>query len=609
MFGSLRLFNRFAAKMISAFVIVILIPAVFTSASFYIVSTSTVKDNVREASIQIAKQAADSISFMLNAGSDISDLIFGDLSIQEFVISDADPDKDLTQWRERDEQLRSFLNNLVYTSSFVNIVYVLKPDNNSWGSGTFSKVKLSRYDLDALSWAQAAVELDGGLVWLGLQEDQFSGGGDNMELVLPIARVLKDFDSMENIGYVLVNLNGRKIIDTIERMKLGQTGGFIVVNEEGRIMIAPETERIHQVVDNADLLSNIIGHNKAEFEYMQDDIPYYGVKQRLSNGWLIVGTVPIHEITDRLDSLHSTILLSFIIFTFVGIMIGLIIASRVTRPIKQLTSQMKLVQQGDLSVRTHIHSGDELGLMSHQFNRMIADIDRLMAQVASEQRQKQEAEIRAVKHRINPHFLFNTLSTLRWLIKYDRSDKAYEGMSALIRLLEANMGKKGTFIAIQEELDIIAKYMAILELRYHNTFQLEIVLDPRAADFRIPQMLIQPLVENAVFHGIVPKGVPGRIEIRIERMDAAVLITVKDDGIGLDADSALANGTVQEAVEAGQTGIGLQHVLESIALYYDHGSKVEFVRHEGAGTLIRKLLISRTDAQGGDLHAENSDRG
>jgi two-component system, sensor histidine kinase YesM len=609
MYGSFRLFNHFAARMIVAFVIVILIPAVFTSASFYVVSTNTVKDNVREASIQIAKQAADSISFILNAGSDISDLIFSDLHIQEFVVSDADTNKDMTVWREREENLSSFLNNMVYTSSFVNIVYVLKQDNNSWGSGTFSKIKLSRYNLDSLDWAKSAVEASGGLVWLGLQEDQFSGGGDNTDMVLPIARVLKDFESMENIGYILVNLNGRKMIDTIERMKLGQTGGFIVVNEEGRIMVAPGTDRINHYVENADLLGNIIGHNKVEFEYVQDGVPYYGVKQRLSNGWLIVGTVPISEITDRLDTLHANILLSFIIFTLVGIMIGLIIASRVTRPIKQLTSQMKLVQQGDLSVRTHIHSTDEIGLMSHQFNRMIADIDRLMEQVALEQKQKQEAEIRAVKHRINPHFLFNTLNTLRWLIKYDQSDKAYEGMSALLRLLEANMGKKGTFVSIEMELDIIEKYMAILELRYSNTFQLHVSLDPRAAAFQIPQMLIQPLVENAVFHGIVPNGTTGLIEIAVVQVQAAVVITVKDNGRGLAPGSELIVQSIRDAVHAGKTGIGLQHVYESIALYYDVGSKVEFIHQLEEGTMIQLTLIPKPFSQGGDPHAANHDRG
>jgi len=609
MFGMTRLFNRFATRMIVAFVVVILIPAIFTSASFYIVSNNTVKKNVRESSVQIAKQAADSLSYILNAGSDASDRIYSDLRIQKMILKDAGNGQNLIERRENDEYFRSFLNNMVYSSSFVNIVYVLTSGNSGWGSGTFSRVKLARYDVDNLDWAREARKKNGGLVWMELQDDKFSGGGDNTELVLPVGRVMKDFATMETIGYVLVNLNGRKILDTIERMKLGDTGEFFVVNEEGRIMVARDISKINRLVGNSELLRNIVDSDDVEFEFMNGNVPYYGVKQRLSNGWLIVGTVPVHEITDKLDALHHQILLSFGVFTLAGILIGLLLAQRVTRPVKQLTRQMKLVQQGDLTVRTEIRSSDEFGMMSHQFNRMIAEINRLMAQVTLEQKQKQEAELRAVLHRINPHFLFNTLNTLRWLIKYDQTEKAYAGMSALIRLLDANMGKKGNFITIEEELDIIEKYLAILEIRYSHTFKLHKQVDPEAASFIIPRMLIQPLVENAIFHGIVPKGTDGEIDIRVEKREEAVVITVKDDGIGILPDKSMLEKSIRDATGAGHTGIGLKHVIESIDLYFAAGSTFELNSAGQEGTVARMVLIPMPVQQGVEPHAESHDRG
>ncbi|MBB6671331.1 cache domain-containing sensor histidine kinase [Cohnella nanjingensis] len=601
--GNIRIFNRFATRMIVAFVVAILFPAVFTSASFYLVSNSTVKNNVRESSVQIAQQAADSLSFILNAGSDVSDLIYSDLKIQNVVANSGGASQNLKAWRENERYLESFLNNIVYSSSFVNIVYVLKNQDESWGSGTFSRIKLSHYDLNALDWTREAKAKDGGLVWLGLQDDRFSGGGDSTELVLPIARIMKDFDTMKTIGYVLVNLNGRKILDNISRMKLGATGGFFVVNEEGRIMVDANHDRINKPVANAGLLAKITGDAAVEFEFDDDGVPSYGVKQRLANGWLIVGTVPIHEITDKLDTLHNHILLSFGAFTLIGILIGLAIAGRVTRPIKQLTRQMKLVQLGDLTARTHVLTHDEFGLMSRQFNRMIADVERLMAQVTREQRQKQDAELRAVAHRINPHFLFNTLGTLRWLIKYDQSASAYEGISALIRLLEANMGKKGNFVTVEEELDIIEKYLAILELRYSRRFRLNTQVDPAAAAFVIPRMMIQPLVENAVFHGIVPKDTGGEIAIEAKMSGEAVVITVKDDGIGLTPERARMIRSIRETVRAGQTGIGLRHVVESIELYFDRGSEATIGEAEGGGTVVRIVLYPKASGQEGEAHA------
>lgn len=607
MLGKWKLFNRFAARMIAAFVLVILIPAVFTSATFYVVSNKVVKNNVRESSVQIAKQAADSLSFILNAGSDTSDLIYGDRRIQSVVAESEATTANLVEWRENEEYIRGFLNNLVYSSSFVNIVYVLKNEEQSWGSGTFSKVKLARYEIERLEWAVEAAALNGGLVWMGLQDDRFSGGGDNTELVLPIARVLKDFGTMEDIGYILVNLNGKKIIDTLEQMKLGDTGRFYVVDREGRVMVDSDTSRINTLIANSDLRRHVSESEDAEFEYEEGGIPHYGVKQRLSNGWMIVGTVPVHEITDKLDALHRNILYSFIAFTLAGILVGLIIASRVTRPIKQLTSQMKLVQKGDLTVRSDLNSSDEFGLMSRQFNRMISDVERLMEQVRQEQKQKQDAEMRAVMHRINPHFLFNTLSTLRWLVKYDQTAKAYHGLSSLIRLLEANMGKKGNFITIEEELDIIEKYLAILEIRYSKSFKLHTEVESNAASMLIPRMLIQPLVENAIFHGIVPKDMDGRIEIAVMRTGDTVEIAVKDDGIGLTDNRTLLESQLQEAVASGHTGIGLQHVYESIKLYFEPDSSFSISSLPEGGTLA-KLILHMKPSQGGDADASSHDR-
>lgn len=593
----------FTSKMIWAFVLVILVPTLFTSFSFYIVSNGTVKQNVRDSSIQIAKQGADSLSFIFNAGSDVADLIYIDSRIRHVLAGEPQSKTDLVKWRENEDYMKSFLNNVVYSSSFVNIVYVLKDHATGWGSGTFSRIKLARYNLLNQPWVVEAAQLEGGLVWKAIQADQLSSGGDNTEMVLPIGRAIHAFNSNDILGYIQVNLNGRKILDKINEMKLGKTGSFFVVNEAGEIMVSSDVDEIGSPVANEDLLAHIVNQPYVEFEFRQDKVAYYGVKQRLSNGWLLVGTVPVHEITDKLGTLHRTILYSFGIFTLLGIGIGLIIANRVTKPVKQLTRGMKQVQKGDLTVRTDVNTNDEFGLMSHQFNKMIADINSLMEQVQEEQKQKQEAALRAALHRINPHFLFNTLGMLRWLVKYGQAERAYEGMTALNRLLEANMGKKGNFVTIAEELSIIEKYLVILELRYNKQFKLVMRTDKLAAEHMIPRMLIQPLVENAIFHGIVPKGTDGMIEINVACEGNAILITVADDGIGILPERLELIDSLEAEIQAGHTGIGLMHVYDSIRLYYEWGSGFTLAKREQGGTIARIVLYPKKTAD-----AEKSER-
>lgn len=393
MLNSPRIPGGFASKMIAAFLLVILVPTVIISISFYLVSIGIVKQNARDSARQISARTADSLSYILNIGSDTADLLYSNASIQAAARSTGVP---VAERQKMDELVNSTLNNLVYSSSFVRIIYVLRETENSWGSGSFSQAKLNQHPPSTLDWVREAKEKDGQLVWQALQYDQFSGAGDNTDLVLPVGRVLKDFDTLENIGYILVCLNGHDVLEQIRSARLGKTGRFFVTDAEGRVMVADDLSRIGQKAANPELLRHAVDPAVREFEFDESGVRHYAIKQPLSNGWMLIGVVPVDEITGALDELQRRILYSSGLVTFLAVAIGLVTAGMVTRPIKQLIRQMKSVQEGNLQARTDIRSRDEIGLMSHHFNKMLQRIDQLMQQVREEQEKKKEAELRAV---------------------------------------------------------------------------------------------------------------------------------------------------------------------------------------------------------------------
>ncbi|WP_142953444.1 cache domain-containing protein [Bacillus sp. es.034] len=144
----------------------------------------------------------------------------------------------------------------------MRIIYVLKEDGMSWGSGTFSPYKLSKVNIDGMDWAKEAVRRDGELVWGGLQYDRFSGAGENTDLILPITRVLKDFDTMENIAYIQVSLDGKAILDKINQIKLGKTGHFFVVNEQAEVVIDNDLENLNNPVQNKQMREYILSDKR-----------------------------------------------------------------------------------------------------------------------------------------------------------------------------------------------------------------------------------------------------------------------------------------------------------------------------------------------------------
>ncbi|WP_419876144.1 cache domain-containing sensor histidine kinase [Candidatus Pristimantibacillus sp. PTI5] len=583
-----RLSNRFTAKIILVLLLVILIPTIFTSLSFYWVSDSILKKNVRESSVQMAKQTAESLSFIFNVGIDTSDFISSDLNIQSVALhANSKP-----SYKESldSRSINTLLNNIVYSNSFVKIVYVLKENGRGWGSGTFSESKLKDIQLSDQEWVKEAKRKNGELVWQGLQYDRFSGGGVNTDLVLPVGRVLKDINNLNNIGMVQVQLDGRSILGTIEQLKLGRTGKFFVVDSEGKIMIDSDLSAVNKVVDNPGLYSQIVGDDAMEFEFDVNGTTYYGVKQLLSNGWMIVGTVPVHEISGQLNSLQNWILVSSAVFSLLAIGIGFFIARGVTRPVQQLTRSMLLVQKGDLKVRTDIRSSDEIGFLSKHFNKMLHEIEHLMQQVENEQSEKYHAELRAVIHRVHPHFLYNTLSTLRWLIQSNQNDRASDVLSALNHLLEANMSKSGNMISVEEELEIVRKYLVILEIRYEKTFHLELDVQAGTEKIIIPRMLLQPMVENAIFHGIVPKNTDGTISISIRSRDGVLEFLVNDDGLGIGDEKLKELNDPDAAIAKGEIGIGLRHIYDTLRLYYARNWEWSITSEPGQGTTVRILL-------------------
>lgn len=583
--------KRFATKMVLALLVVILIPTL-TSVLFYSASSKLVKKNVRVTSLQLVRQAADALSSIMVAGTDASTVLYSDVKLQQ-AVRQTEPKPEEEQ--KYNEEMSNLLNNFVGSNSFVKTIYVLREEGTSWGSGSFKFSKIYSQSVQELEWVRLARQKDGQPVWGRLDYDPYSGIGDRNDLILPVTRVIKDFESLADIGYLLVNLDGKKIVDRIGQIRLGKTGGFYVVDGEGIIVIDGSEERIGQPLSDSGLREWAARSRDAEFEHQAGGVSYYNIKQPLSNGWSVVGSVPIREITDELTSMRRLIWTSAVGFALVAIVIGLFLARLVTNPIKQLTSQMKVAESGDFTVRTEVRSHDEIGHMSRQFNKMIKRIDELVQEVHNVQESKREAELRAVMHRIHPHFLFNTLSTIKWLVLYNQSTKAYEALSALVLLLEANMGKKGNFVSMTEELEIVSKYLSILEIRYDTAFRLHLDIAIEAEPFRIPRMLIQPIVENAVFHGLVPTGGGGDIWIKAYRSQDAVEIEIKDNGRGIPQEHIGMLDDAESAKPTGMTGIGLMHVREWIRLYYPVGSELRISNGESSGTIVLMKLLRPAD--------------
>jgi sensor histidine kinase YesM len=313
---------------------------------------------------------------------------------------------------------------------------------------------------------------------------------------------------------------------------------------------------------------------------------YYHEEKWLSR-WVIT-----HEAQTSSYNFLRTLLLTFFILLGLALVFSSYLFSRqITKPLNQLRLLMRRTELGDLRAYWTTRGIQEMNDLGESYNQMLNRVEDLIKQVKNEQFLKKEAKIEAMLYQINPHFLYNTLNTIKWVAKIHHTPQISEAVSALVRLLQASLGKKGDFMTIAEEIDLIYDYMKIQEFRYDDRIKLKIEIEAEAKRCLVPRMIFQPLVENAILHGIGPLKREGLITIKVWTDRDLLFCEVIDNGVGMPLESTL----TADAERSGEpklrrermSGIGLSHIREKIKLYYGSDYKVHVSSEPHKGTSIQ----------------------
>lgn len=263
----------------------------------------------------------------------------------------------------------------------------------------------------------------------------------------------------------------------------------------------------------------------------------------------------------------------------------------VSRPLFALRKLMKRAESGDLKAYWTMSATGEIGQLGDSYNQMLNRLEDLIKQVKVEEALKKEKEIEALHYQLNPHFLYNTLNTIKWVAKIHKTPQIADAVSALVRLLQASLGKKGDFLPLREELMLVRDYMAIQHFRYGDGIELVTDVEPVTDMCLVPKLILQPLVENAIIHGLHEKEGDRTITIRTRLDRDLLVIQVEDNGIGMEdlpADGQ-PGGLRPEAMER-MSGIGLRHIREKLRLYYGPDYPMRIFSKPGEGTRVRLAL-------------------
>jgi two-component system sensor histidine kinase YesM len=271
---------------------------------------------------------------------------------------------------------------------------------------------------------------------------------------------------------------------------------------------------------------------------------------------------------------------------------------------------MRRAEAGDFDIQFKSGNQDEIGQLGRSFNNMIIEIRKLIDQVYEEQKKKREAELKILQAQIKPHFLYNTLDTIQWMAKERKADDVAVMIIALTNLFRIGLSKGKETISVSEEIEHIKSYLFIQKARYENKLKYEIVVDPEVMQEIVIKLTLQPLVENAIYHGIKERRGEGNIKIEVRKIDDKLCLCVMDNGAGIPADKliklqSVLSGTNVNKAEEDLPGFGLFNVHERIRLAYGERYGVQIYSVLGEGTKVEVWYPIR---KGEGNHVESDHR-
>lgn len=320
-------------------------------------------------------------------------------------------------------------------------------------------------------------------------------------------------------------------------------------------------------------------------ELIQDDIQYYIYYQ----------TKSMENVNRRVNQqIDQFIILCIIIIIALVIVVSvaaILIVSGMLRPLKDLYRMTQKVAEGDFLARATIHTKDEIAVLAQGFNTMAENIQTLIDKVKEDERKMRQIDLRLLQEQINPHFLYNTLDTIVWLIEGNESEEAVNMVVTLSDFFRLVLSKGKELISMQEEEHHIDCYLTIQQVRYHDILEYDIEIDQVLYQYQIIKMTLQPLVENALYHGIKYKRAKGYIHITGEKEGDRIHLAVRDNGVGMEQEELEhLRREIERPCKETEKGFGLANVNERIRMYYGSEYGLEIQSQKGKGTLVEVTI-------------------
>lgn len=571
-FKSVRsaLFAAISVMVLCAVVIVVAISLRFTRTSVF--------DNAVVYTRTIVRQTNQNIDSYIDYMDNIATMVSGSRDTQTFLYNKDEATLQVSECRQRlVEQFRTILKS---RNDIRNIGLIQKDGNRLFNNG--GQQKNAYLNLDTQAWYKNAITSNRSVLTSSHVQHVIRG---ERPWVITVSRGVRNFTGSGNReGVVFIDLNYSAISELCDQNSIGSKGYVFLLDQDGNVVYHPQQQQLYNELqtENIDLVMNT--DKETLMDGSGDNARIYTISRSEKTGWTVVGCTNVAELLKDSKKARSIYVLVAAILVVVALVLSNFIARNITRPLQQLRDSMARVQEGDFgAAEVEVTSRNEVGSLTRSFNVMTSRIQELMKQNIYEQQQKRKSELKALQSQINPHFLYNTLDSIIWMAEGKKNEEVVVMTASLARLLRQSISNEEEQVPIGQEVEYARSYLTIQKMRYKDKLEFQIQVDAQIMRVPIIKLVLQPLIENAIYHGLKYKEGKGLLIVRGYREGENAVLQIKDNGAGMD-EQTLSHIFEKHKVNYRSNGVGVYNVQKRLQLYYGMDYGITYSSKQGEGT-------------------------
>lgn len=552
------------------FLCTMIVCILFCSGIFYLILENQMQQSIADKEISNRTAISNNLDSTMKSINSISRLTMLRSTVRTFLLAESNS---TPRTRNALQEIHDILNTFNLSCNVV----ILRMDGQYLNTGP-GITYVNTDKIFETEWLDEVMAQKGNYVIKAGTRDAFRS---NIGEMVSFVRVINDINTQKPIGILAINLPSRFFEQTYEGLS-GETSHFALYDTSGRLICK----------DNESTFSSLNPENLLQNTREETDKLFYKsifTCDTLGDSHFILASRLEVRILDGLPAklLVALIIGAFILLAFMWL-INTYIAKNVIYPIQRLVDSMAEVQNGWLHRVSMNVNDDEIGLLKNSYNAMLIEINQLIEELLQKEKTLRMAELDALQEQMKPHFLYNTLDMIRYMALENRTDEVYNMLETLGNFYRRFLSKGSTDLSLGEEIEIVKSYLTLQRTRFEDIFTDEYEIEEGLSSIRVPRLILQPLVENSIYHGIRPKGEHGVIRVTVKRQEDFLFLSIYDNGIGMSAHQ-------RELLFSGKDSrsFGFQGTIERIRYYYKTEDVFEIHSTEGEYCeIILKLPLS-----------------